>query len=190
MSRTLSASTPGTSSACAAPPERSTRPTAAPEHSRSICGPSRAVQAVLRVLSQRLHAAPRTRANRDGRSLSPNAHDRWAGARVALVARTVSVLPTRGCASRRASAAENGAWAIVASGQGTKQRRAVGSDRNHPVPEPCCSRVGALVSKGAALVGVGAIGPFGTFAAAMPSLIPQSCGMRCGPHGQSGESII
>ena len=38
------------------------------------------------------------------------------------------MLPTRGCASRRASAAENGAWAIVASGQGTKQRRAVGSD--------------------------------------------------------------
>ena len=109
------------------------------------------------MLSQRLHAAPRTRANRDGRSLSPNAHDRWAGARVALVARTVSVLPTRGCASRRASAAENGAWAIVASGQGTKQRRAVGSDRNHPVPGPCCSRVGALVGKGAARAGRAAI---------------------------------
>ena len=38
------------------------------------------------------------------------------------------MLPTRGCASRRASAAENGAWAIVASGQGTKLLRAVGSD--------------------------------------------------------------
>ena len=60
------------------------------------------------------------------------------------------MLPTRGCASRRASAAENGAWAIVASGQGTKQRRAVGSDRNHPVPGPCGSRVGALVGEGAA----------------------------------------
>ena len=36
---------------------------------------------------------------------------------------------------------------------GTKQRRAVGSDRNHPVPEQRCSRPGLLVSKSAARVG-------------------------------------
>ena len=72
-------------------------------------------------------------------------------------------------------------------GAGDQARRAVGSDRNHPVPEPCCSRPGVLVSKGAAHVGAETIGPFGTFAAAMPSLIPQSCGMRCSPCGSSGD---
>ena len=50
-------------------------------------------------------------------------------------------------------------------GAGDQARRAVGSDRNHPVPEQRCSRPGVLVSKGAAHVGAETIGPFGTFAA-------------------------
>ena len=62
-------------------------------------------------------------------------------------------------------------------GAGDQARRAVGSDRNHPVPEQCCSRAGALVGKGATRAGRVALrGSCHDFPAAL-----------CSPCGSSGD---